>query len=93
MVQFDDDTRAALFSAGVLAIDADGKTVFTGLTATETRFVIDFEAPDIGDNRENSLAFAELLVKFHAARAHKLLDAEQLANDGLSRFFRPASAH
>ena len=93
MVQFDDDTRAALFSAGVLVIDESGKTVFTGLTATETRFVLDFEEPDLWGNRDKAHVFAALLTKFHAARAHKLLDAEQLANERISRFRRPSSAH
>ena len=93
MVKFDDDTSVALFSAGILAIDENGRTVFTGLTATETRFVLDFEVPAPCENRDNSDAFAILLAKFHAARAEKLRDTEQLAHEQLRMFSCPSSTH
>lgn len=90
MVQFEDDTRAALFSAGVLGIDENGKTVFTGLTAMETRFVLDFEESDLWCDRGKSQLFKELLAKFHAARDQKILHAAQLAEERLSQFRSPA---
>lgn len=86
MVQLDDDTRAALFGAGVLVVDENGKTVFTGLTAPETRFVLDFEESDLWCDRGKSCHFQELLAKFHSARERSMRDAEQLANERLSHY-------
>ena len=86
MIQFEEDTRAALFGAGVLVIDENGKTVFTGLTAMETRFVLDFEESDLRANLEKTSLFRDLLAKFHAARELSIQNARQLANDRLTRF-------
>lgn len=85
MIQFDDDTRAALFSAGVIVLDENGKTVFTGLTAPETKFVLDFEESDLWCDRDKSHHFQELLAKFHSAREISMRNAETLANERLNR--------
>lgn len=93
MFQFDDDTRAALFGAGVLVIDENGKTVFTGLTAAETRFVLDFEEGDLWRNQAKSHLFRELLAKFHAARDDTMQSVERLTNERLRQFRNPPTAH
>ncbi|MBV7534508.1 hypothetical protein KW842_01890 [Duganella sp. sic0402] len=92
MVQFEEDTRAALFGAGVLVIDENGKTVFTGLTAMETMFVLDFEESDLRANLDKTNLFRELLAKFHAARELTIQNAAQLAHDRLNRFRSPPPA-
>lgn len=93
MVQFEEDTRAALFGAGVLEIDENGKTVFTGLTAQETRFVLDFDESDLWADRDKTQLFRDLLVKFHAARDLAMRHAEVLAADHLKQFQQHPSAH
>lgn len=92
MVQFDEDTRAALFGAGVLTIDENGKTVFTGLTASETRFVLDFDESDLCSNQDKTHVFRALVAKFHMARDRTMQNAEQQANERLHKFRRPPSA-
>jgi sensor domain CHASE-containing protein len=86
MIQFEGDTRDALLGAGVLMIDENGKTVFTGLTAAETRFVLDFEESDLWTNQDKTHLFQELLAKFHAARELTVQNAKQLANERLIKF-------
>nr|WP_315249292.1 hypothetical protein [uncultured Duganella sp.] len=92
MVQFEEDVRAALFGAGVLVLDENGKTVFTGLTASETKFVLEFEESDLWCNRDKSHHFQKLLAKFHTAREISMRNTEALTNERLSRFrSRPSS--
>jgi len=86
MVQFEEDTRAALFSAGVLALDHNGKTVFTGLTAAETRFVLDYDASEQPLDAGKTCQFRSLIAKFHAAREVTIEKAEKLTNEQLSRY-------
>ncbi|TFW31381.1 hypothetical protein [Duganella callida] len=86
MIQFEDDTRAALFGAGILAIDENGKTVFTGLTAMETKFVLDFDESDISRDRDKTRVFKDLLAKFHSAREQKILNVAQLVDERLRTF-------
>jgi hypothetical protein len=87
MIQFEGDTRDALLGAGVLMVDENGKTVFTGLTAAETRFVLDFEESDLwAANQDKTHLFQELLAKFHAARELTVHNAKQLANERLTKF-------
>lgn len=86
MVHFDDETDAALFGAGVLMTDENGKAVFTGLTAAETQFVLDYDtsAPPV-DTAESGY-FHELLAKFHIARDIVLEEAERYVNAQLDRY-------
>lgn len=89
MVQFEEDTRAALFGAGVIVLDDNGKTVFTGLTAAETRFILDYEASDPSMDIGMTCHFQQLVAKFHAARQVKMESAEKLTNQRLSQFRIP----
>lgn len=93
MIQVDDDTRAALFGAGVLVIDENGKTVFRGLTAIETRFVLDFEESNLWGGREKTRRFQELLSKFHAERDRTMQTVEKLTNERLMKFRSRAQPH
>ncbi|NVM77484.1 hypothetical protein FHW83_003302 [Duganella sp. SG902] len=93
MIQVDDDTRAALFGAGVLEIDENGKTVFRGLTAPETRFVLDFKEFDLWGDREKTQLFRELLAKFHTARDRSMQNVEKLTNERLMKLRTPPQTH
>jgi hypothetical protein len=86
MVHFDDETDTALFGAGVLTTDENAKAVFTGLTAAETQFVLNYDtsAPPV-DTTESS-HFHELLAKFHTARDIVLGEAERYVNSQLERY-------
>jgi hypothetical protein len=86
MVQFEEDTRAALFDAGVLALDDNGKTVFTGLTAAETRFVLEYDAAEQPSDAGKSCHFKELISKFHTARELRIERVEKLATQQLNQY-------
>jgi hypothetical protein len=86
MVHFDVETDAALFGAGVLTTDENGKAVFTGLTAAETQFVLDYDTSAPSPTAAVSRHFDELLTKFHVARDIVLGDAERYVNAQLERF-------
>jgi hypothetical protein len=86
MVHFDEETDAALFGAGVLTTDENGKAVFTGLTAAETQFVLDYDTSAPPVNTTECHHFQELLQKFHAARDIVLEEAERFVNTQLDRY-------
>lgn len=86
MHRFDNDVRAALFSAGVIALNDDGETTFTGLTASETRFVMDYDLAQAQQNSGEHRRFQQLVQKFEAAREAVIQDAQQLAIQQLGQF-------
>ena len=44
MLNLPEEERSFLIKLGALIVDADGNDVLTGLTATESRFLVDFRA-------------------------------------------------
>lgn len=86
MVHFDEETDAALFGAGVLTTDENGEAIFTGLTAAETQFVLDYDTSIPPVNTTELRHFQELLDKFHTARDIVLKEAERFANAQLDRY-------
>lgn len=86
MIQFDAEVQSTLFGAGVLVLDKNGKAVFTGLDADETRFLVEYEVCADPIDIEEAHRFQDLLAKFHAARQILLHGAEQLVNEQLNRY-------
>jgi hypothetical protein len=85
-VHFDVETDAALFGAGVLTTDENGKAIFAGLTAAETQFVLDYDTSALSPTTAASRYFDELLAKFHLARDIVLEEAERDVNARLDRY-------